>query len=200
VSRHRLPQDGGHVRPSALPKGPHGLPYCRCGCGREVQPPRRTFFEQACVDEWRAKHLWPSDVRRMLLERDKGVCALCGIDCEDAKARIRALFQRLKGVPELNARAWVYSYREPSEEVLKHPLVSELWVLMQRAGASPSYRSGTLWHADHITPVCEGGGECGIDNYRILCLRCHKAETAALAKRRAEAKRRLRHKAGCHDL
>lgn len=39
---------------------------------------------------------------------------------------------------------------------------------------------------DHIIPVVEGGGSCGIDNLRLLCSKCHKGETKALAKRRKE--------------
>jgi hypothetical protein len=46
------------------------------------------------------------------------------------------------------------------------------------------------WEADHIVPVVEGGGECGIDGYRTLCVPCHKTVTANLAARLAE-KRRL---------
>ena len=34
------------------------------------------------------------------------------------------------------------------------------------------------WEADHIVPVAEGGGECGLDNYRLLCRPCHVAVTA----------------------
>lgn len=45
------------------------------------------------------------------------------------------------------------------------------------------------WEADHITPVIEGGGLCGIDGYRTLCRDCHNKESASLAARRA-AKRR----------
>jgi 5-methylcytosine-specific restriction protein A len=26
---------------------------------------------------------------------------------------------------------------------------------------------------DHIRPVADGGGECGLDNYRMLCAACH---------------------------
>jgi 5-methylcytosine-specific restriction enzyme A len=40
-----------------------------------------------------------------------------------------------------------------------------------------------LWDADHIVPVAEGGGECGLANIRTLCLKCHKKATAALRKR-----------------
>ena len=29
------------------------------------------------------------------------------------------------------------------------------------------------WEADHIIPVADGGGECGLQNYRLLCRPCH---------------------------
>ena len=45
------------------------------------------------------------------------------------------------------------------------------------------------WQADHIIPVAEGGGECGLENYRTLCTPCHKRETRALARRLAEQRR-----------
>jgi 5-methylcytosine-specific restriction enzyme A len=45
----------------------------------------------------------------------------------------------------------------------------------------------TLWDADHIVPVIEGGGECDLDNLRTLCLICHREATARLRERRAIA-------------
>lgn len=45
-----------------------------------------------------------------------------------------------------------------------------------------------LWDADHIVPVCEGGGECDLSNMRTLCLRCHREATAALRKRRQDVR------------
>ena len=44
----------------------------------------------------------------------------------------------------------------------------------------------TTWEADHIVPVAEGGGLCGLDNYRTLCRACHVAETARLRRRLAK--------------
>jgi 5-methylcytosine-specific restriction protein A len=32
--------------------------------------------------------------------------------------------------------------------------------------------------------VVEGGGECDLENIRTLCLKCHRAATAELRKRR----------------
>ena len=42
---------------------------------------------------------------------------------------------------------------------------------------------------DHILPVCEGGGLCGQNNYRLLCKDCHKAESAKGTRRRARARK-----------
>jgi len=41
----------------------------------------------------------------------------------------------------------------------------------------------SLWDADHIVPVAEGGGECDLSNLRTLCYRCHKKATAELRAR-----------------
>lgn len=46
----------------------------------------------------------------------------------------------------------------------------------------------SLWDADHITPVAEGGGECDLSNMRTLCLKCHRVRTAEL-RRRLQARR-----------
>jgi hypothetical protein len=41
----------------------------------------------------------------------------------------------------------------------------------------------TLWDADHIVPVAEGGGECDVDNMRTLCVLCHRKATSELRNR-----------------
>lgn len=50
-------------------------------------------------------------------------------------------------------------------------------------------RKMSTFDMDHIVPVVEGGGECGLENLRTLCHGCHRIETAALAKRRAQARK-----------
>ena len=40
------------------------------------------------------------------------------------------------------------------------------------------------WEADHIVPVADGGGECGLENYRLLCRDCHRAVTSQWRKTR----------------
>ena len=55
--------------------------------------------------------------------------------------------------------------------------------LLREWGVKPGWRK-SLWDADHIVPVVEGGGECDLANIRTLCLKCHRAATAELRKRR----------------
>ena len=52
------------------------------------------------------------------------------------------------------------------------------WGLKRRSRKS-------LWDADHILPVAEGGGQCDLANIRTLCLRCHRSATLALRARRS---------------
>lgn len=46
-----------------------------------------------------------------------------------------------------------------------------------------------LWQADHIQPVAEGGGACGLENIQTLCTPCHKRKTAEQARRKALIRR-----------
>jgi 5-methylcytosine-specific restriction endonuclease McrA len=45
------------------------------------------------------------------------------------------------------------------------------------------------WEADHIVPVADGGGECGLENYRLLCRPCHVRVTGEWRLRRQAAAR-----------
>lgn len=54
--------------------------------------------------------------------------------------------------------------------------------LLASWGLARFHRS-SLWDADHIVPVAEGGGECDLSNLRTLCLHCHRAATASLRQR-----------------
>lgn len=73
------------------------------------------------------------------------------------------------------ARKLRYSRGDHRKRLLRH------WGLRTRSRKS-------LWDADHILPVSEGGGECDLNNIRTLCLRCHRIATAALRERVRKAK------------
>jgi len=47
------------------------------------------------------------------------------------------------------------------------------------------------WDMDHTIAVAEGGGSCGLDNLRTLCLRCHYQQTQRLRQRQKVRKRKL---------
>jgi 5-methylcytosine-specific restriction endonuclease McrA len=143
---------GGWIGRRSLPQGPNGRNLCRW-CNLEVPPRRRTFCSEWCVNEWKLR-TDPGYLRTKVLERDRGVCARCAVDCEAAMRNLK----RSRGAKR--AIAW-------SEWRLK-----------------PGRRT-SLWDADHIVPVVEGGGECDLDNIRTLCIRCHREATAELRKRRA---------------
>jgi 5-methylcytosine-specific restriction protein A len=142
---------GGWANRESLPKGANGRHLCRW-CNLEVPKGRMTFCSAWCVEEWRLRSD-PRYVREKVLERDRGICAVCRVDCLHAERQLR----RLRGSGRLKA------------------LLD--WGL--RPGARKS-----LWDADHIVPVVEGGGECDLANIRTLCLKCHRAATAALRERR----------------
>jgi 5-methylcytosine-specific restriction protein A len=141
---------GGWADRRSIPKGPNGRGLCRW-CSLEVPKGRITFCSDWCVDEWRLRSD-PGYLREKVLERDRGVCAACGMDC---------------------LAAWLHLKRLRGPALLK---ASSEW------GITPRSRK-SLWDADHIVPVIEGGGECDLTNLRTLCLKCHRASTAELRAR-----------------
>ena len=138
---------GGWVDRKLHPRGPTGRGVCRW-CSLEVPRGRYTFCSEFCVHEWKLR-TQPAYLREQVLERDRGVCAFCGIDTIAAARKLR--FSRGTN------RASLLSF----------------WGLRTRSRK-------TLWDADHIIPVVEGGGECDLQNIRTLCLRCHRIVTTQL--------------------
>lgn len=163
MSTNRVSPDAGWVDLKKHPKGPNGRGLCR-QCGKEVSKGSRTFCSQACIDRWKIKTS-PSHVRVLLYRRDKGVCALCGLDTDQWAAELRLEWARIQREKDVSAyRAF-------------------------RDANTLFFRRTSYWDADHIVPVVEGGGECDLDNYRTLCIPCHKQVTAQLAARRAAPRR-----------
>lgn len=129
-----------HAAKKTQKLGQDGRPLCLV-CSAPVGRGRTSYCGNEC---WHRNT--PQVMRRLVGDRDKGICAGCQIQCRHG------------------------------------------WELLERIGRE-EYRKLPPWECDHIVPVIEGGGLCGIEGYRTLCRTCHKAATAALAKRRAERRK-----------
>ncbi len=143
-----------------------GKKLCR-KCGKELSG-RRTAW---CSDECNHEAMvicYPSFARAEVWKRDRGVCAICGRD-----------------MTKLQQRYW--RWKRIIAKKLGWSKANE-WERRWEAKGYPGGRE--WWDADHIIPVVEGGGGCGLENYRTACVPCHKKETAELAKRRARARRK----------
>lgn len=171
---------------------PDGTPIC-LACGGDVHQGRRQpsarqgaaasaprddwrFCSHACRIEYQTRT--GSIVRQRLLQLEKGVCALCGINAHE-------LFMSIRALPPPRRRAVLHD--TPGFKGLS-------WKSMRRLVSAPT--EGQFWQADHILAVSEGGGECGIDNYRTLCTPCHQEETNKLRSRLKLAP----HAQGTHDI
>lgn len=173
----------GSQADKATGTGPNGRNICKCGCGREVQGRRINWFGDECVRAWSIRND-PQVARHYVGERDKGVCAGCGFDT-------KILAQRIQQI-----RTIAYKTKDDQRRVamlmrFKDSLSPEWQKVVKVESPSSRYAFmswGHLWEADHIKPVVEGGGQCGLENLRTLCIPCHKKETRALAARRAEAR------------
>ncbi len=78
---------GGWVDRKSIPRGPNGRGLCRW-CSLEVPPRRFTFCSEYCVHEWKLRSQ-PAYLREQVFHRDKGLCAVCGVDTVSEQRRIR---------------------------------------------------------------------------------------------------------------
>lgn len=148
---------GGRVDPAELPRGPKGHAICRYCQTAECLPPRRTFCSSSCVHEHKIRTRG-SYAKRYLFKRDRGVCSSCGEDTKkvaDDLLEIRLLQGR-------DEEQWF-------KQLHGIPASRKVWT--RKLG-------GGLWDMDHIVAVRDGGGGCGLEGLRTLCIPCHRARTA----------------------
>jgi len=156
-----------------IPKGPQGERYCR-RC-RVVLKGRTAWCSDECRnDAWIRSS--PGTARIYVKQRDKGVCADCRTDTEALDRLWRDLLERARSWNRVQAsRVW--------------------WSIVSRAlrdcRTETWGRREHWWEADHITPVSEGGGLCGLDGYQTLCTRCHDRHSGEL-RSRLNRERKLR--------
>jgi 5-methylcytosine-specific restriction protein A len=158
----------------------NGKPLCRW-CNGPLSGRRTAWCSQKCVDEYLERSTSP---RSRVFERDGGICAGCGVDMHTLRHRFDRVMRRLfaRGHFDL-MEAFGKHYISKGYPVHGGYYKRGRWF-------NPYQSSRTWWEADHILPVVEGGGECGLDNYRTLCVLCHKAESKKLVRRLANKRRR----------
>ena len=145
----------GFIDPKTLPINSDGYRCCRY-CNGSIKPPKRTFCSPECVHEYRLRTSG-SYLRAQVYLRDGGICAICNTDT-------KVLAKTISQLDPL----------DPAREILlkENNIHSTRKIKLRKCG-------GGLWDADHIVQVVDGGGECGLDNIRTLCIRCHKIVTAS---------------------
>ena len=143
-------------------------------CGKPVPAGRRTWCSNKCVDEYQMVSDW-NYVRKKVFERDGGICALCGIDCSAVKAAAREMLTKIKSIQGY--------YRSPKIASSLMGLHNGFDLFHKFLKENKIYLNRSMWEVDHIIPVVEGGGLCGLDNLRTLCIWCHANETKKLRSR-----------------
>ncbi|XP_065062913.1 uncharacterized protein LOC135689576 isoform X1 [Rhopilema esculentum] len=150
-----------------------GDPLCLF-CNSKVQNGFKAGTRQArfcsynCQEEYLFRTSKSRIVRERLFSSEHGVCQLCQFDAHQLFARIAALRKKDRKAA-LEATHFVNLPAASLNKIIADP------------------KEGKFWEADHINAVSEGGGECGLENYRTLCIPCHRDVTKDLHKR-------LRHK------
>lgn len=141
-------------------------------CSRCLAPldgRRKRWCSDACVTD--AMVHCNMQASRFVFHRDRGVCAVCRLDVVSLRRAFK-LVVRSFGDP--------FSFQKDG----RSDAIGRLCAL----GFSPD-TSRRWWEVDHVVPVIEGGGFCGLDGLRTLCLLCHRKATAELASRRAAQRR-----------
>jgi len=124
-----------------------------------------TYCSRECAEQGRLKRggmFASSRVREQIFALEGGICRMCGINAHAVYTRVTALHpaERLNAL--INANWRLPKTAKAMERLLQNP------------------KEGDFWQADHIKAVAEGGGGCGLENLRTLCVPCHSEETEKL--------------------
>lgn len=175
----RLPIDADHPAYDPSSCGPDGLPQCR-RCMREIRVRRSDgFCSDACRHESQLRTS-ASYVRHALFARDRGICTHCRTDCALLDRVIRHIARSgIVGDSTEDQEPGSSSGSTGYEVALR---------TLEALGFGKRRRIISLWQADHRIAIAEGGRDCGLGNYRTLCLNCHAVQTKHLHRRLREAR------------
>lgn len=175
-----------YVKRQKLPDGRWPCQHCGQPClGR-----RTSYCQDSCAEEYSIRN-FPAYARGRVFERDRGICALCGLDTEKLAAswhkREFEIQTRMGNGPGHRRYKHLPRWADDSAWAVLERERMAYFALRLRSVYEPRTRyRGSPWEMDHIIPVVEGGGQCGLDNLRTLCVPCHRYVTAELWKRLAK--------------
>lgn len=174
---HQLSSPSSHSDSSSNSSSSHSaspsrIRLCR-QCNFQCPIPTRSFCSSGCLHLYKLRSS-SSYVRRCLMTRDQGVCQMCHLDCEKLRRSLNAQLRRVQGSVRVKQQ-----YAAMMAEKLGRPCPKHLKV--NRRGI---ITSGSVFHADHILAVVEGGGNALLQNFRLLCVNCHREVTSQLMKGR----------------
>ena len=148
----RFRPDRGFKYPHEIQLGPNGNHLCRF-CRKETDHPNKTFCSEHCLNKFRTQSSG-SFARQQVYERDRGICAKCGLDTEKLR---QVLYQIRMQKGEKEYLKIVNSYKEKygyDFKIDRH-----------------------MWEADHKLAVGLGGGSATLENLTTLCIVCHRKKT-----------------------
>ena len=141
-------------------------------CGLDVHrlsPKRRTFCSDECVHEFSLRSS-SAYMRQYIAKRDKYICQICGLECKGFLQRMK----RFINEQGIKRKVSIRGESRKELEVEFFDMYNIEWINTQNRS--------TFYDIDHIQEVVRGGGQCGEENLRTVCLRCHRIETARLRK------------------
>ncbi len=167
-------------------------------CCETITAPRRTMWCSSTCNEAYAL-TQPEVLAGLVEERDHGVCEICTLNTW----RLHNFFRRY-GSGWGRWCSWALDRSGPEAMLARwrrhgwggRAVTQRSWVSAERPfrllGLEPRldlFPRSRWWDMDHRVPIIEGGALFDLGNLRTLCPWCHTRETAALAGRRADARR-----------
>ncbi|OMJ16344.1 DNA annealing helicase and endonuclease ZRANB3 [Smittium culicis] len=178
----------GKIVANNLLRGPRSFCLCRY-CGKETNSSYQTFCDKFCVQEFQYRTR-PEEVRTKLLDRDAGICQICSFPAHEWYKKISNCNyeQAIKLLDSLESElspAW----RKKTNIIRDFSNWEKNLITGEES--CKLLNSGMFWESAHILDVQYGGGGCGLEGYRLLCVPCHDKESLNAISRKSETLKSL---------
>jgi len=165
-----------------------------------IKGKNRRYCSEACSNEFLVRYNTAFAAQKVW-QRDQGICQACGLNTHEVRDMLHPTppYLSRSASAQYGKNPW-NRFDYPNDEDFRN-YYRELALYKKRLKNLEKSQQDFPWaldlvsagvplaEVDHIVPVCEGGGACGLDGLRLLCVPCHKDESKRLAQRRAQQKR-----------